>query len=156
MYKKLNSPAEGLERDAQGHRTGFKCMIKLRKRMSQEGFDRYDTRSKLKIRPVVWVYYSSSRAIGLVNGIPLPIMKDDKTMGNWMINNFLMANGETFAIHGYTAGKTKTKVKLTKALALIEVYDVDQGKFAVKKQGRLNRYWFRLSKKKERMRGDMI
>jgi len=149
MYKKLNRPAEGLERDANGHRTGFKCQIKVRKPMSKEGFKKFHPNYRLKVRRTTWSYYSSSKAIGLDNGLPIPIMANNKVMAEWMINNFILASGEVYSVHGYTAGKTATGSKLTRSLAIIEVHDTDTLKYTVKNFGRMNRYWFRTSQKKK-------
>jgi len=84
------------------------------------------------------------------NGIPVEIMANNKLLGDFLINTFLLGSGETFGFYGWTNGKTRTHVKLTRCLFIIEVYDANEMKYAIKKDGRLSRYWFRASKKKDR------
>jgi len=152
MYKSLNRPREGLERDAAGHRTGFKLMLKMRRAMRPEAFSRWGIRQRQHIskHKYVWVYYASTRAIGMPNGVPIEIMANNRRMGEFLVNTFLLQNNETYAIHGWTNGKTRFHCKLTRCLAIIDVLDVEGMKFNVRNDGRLGRYAFRTTKKRER------
>lgn len=148
--RRFSRPREGLERDHLGYRTGFKIYIKVKKRMARESFLRWGHRQRQYIfkHPYVWTYYGSSRAIGLPNGIPVSVMANNRLMGEYLVNNFLLQDGEVYALHGWTNGKTKYHCKLTKILAIIEVHNAEKNSFTVKNDGRLARYFFR-SKKRE-------
>jgi len=122
-------------------------MLKLRKPMSQAGISHYSTQARLKLRRVVWVYYCSSRAIGLPDGIPIAIMRNNKVMVEFLINNCILANGETYALHGYCHKKTKFHVGLTKTLALITVHDTERMTYTLTNTKLLQRYWFRKEEK---------
>lgn len=89
------------------------------------------------------------------DGIPVAMMKDDKTLADFLIENFLLEQGFTYSIHGYTNGRTKTMVKQTKSLMKLEVLDAENLKYNVSGTGRLSRYWFRReTKKKPQRTGD--
>lgn len=143
---------DGLERDKDGHRTGFKIYIKVRRPMSKDGFDRWGSRQKVFIGKsrFIWKYYSSTRALGYPNGIPEPMITcaTNKALGEWLINYAYLSEGETYAIYswrGYTK-KNPTPV-LTKPLAIIEVMSIEKLAFKFTKFGRLSRYYFRKQEK---------
>jgi len=147
----LNTPAEGLERDEQGHRTGFKLLIRVRRPMSDTGYLRWGriARRSISKSKWVWQYYASTKAMGLPNGVPIQLLSDDKTMAEYLIPTFLLTEGYTYSLQGWTPAKTKTHVKVTKTLALITVHDAENLKYTVTNTARLNRYWFRQPKKKQ-------
>jgi hypothetical protein len=144
----FNRPRTGLERDADGHRTGFKLYIKVRKPMSDDGFRRYGAKARVNIAKskYIWKYYTSTRAMGLINGVDIEIMKTNKSLGEYLITFAGLSEGEMYGLYGWTAGKTKTFVKLTKPLAIIEIQNVEKMAFKFTKYGRLNRYFFRQKK----------
>jgi hypothetical protein len=144
----------GLERDQEGKRIGFKCQIKLRKPMARESFKRWGIKQRIHIakHPTVWVYYASSRAIGLPQGIPISIMKNNKVMVDYLIDTFLLGNGEVFALHGYCHKKTAYHCGLTKILARIEIYDAEKKLYKITQTGLLSRYWFRREERARRKR----
>lgn len=149
--RKFNKPRQGLERDNKGHRTGFKIYIKVRKPMSPESFLRWGIKQRSHIGKSKWIWkhYSSSTELGYKNGLDIEIMKTNKALGEWLITYAGLAEGEQYAIHGWTAGKTKTHVKLTKPLAIIEIQSIEKMSFKFTNYGRLNRYWYRREEKKE-------
>lgn len=146
----FNKPREGLERDAKGHRTGFKLYIKVRKPMNPESFNRWGAKQRVHIgkSKFVWKHYSSSTALGYPNGVDLEVMKTNKALGEWLITYAGIEENTPYAIYGWTAGKTKTHVKLTKPLAIIEVTSIEKMAFKVTHYGRLGRYHFRKEEKK--------
>ena len=150
--RKFNRPAEGLERDKDGHRTGLKLQVKVKRRMSDEGFRRWSSYSKKQIAKhrFVHVVFHSTKQAGLPNGVPINIMSDPQLMGRYLIDLFYLADGETYSFHSWTAGRTRTHVKLTKRLFDLEVHNADQHKFTISNDWRLRRYWFRKGKKPER------
>ena len=151
MVRHFNKKKQGVERDSAGHRTGFPLVIRCRTRMSNEGYDRWGKRLKKHIAKSRYVFkpYSSTRAIGMPEGIPVEVMKDDSVLGAYLIRTFLLAQGEEYSIQGFTGGKTKTHVKFTKTLFTINVLDADcdPPKFQLTGSGSLNRYFFRAKKK---------
>lgn len=157
-HRIFNRPREGLERDSDGHRTGFKLYIKVRSRISYDGWRRLGTRLKINFSksPYRWKYYTSTRAMGLVNGVDIEVMKTNKALGTWLITFAGLSENEIYGIYGFTAGKTKTHVKFTKCLALIEVQSVEKMSFRFTKASRLEHYWFRKeeAKKRRKMWGD--
>lgn len=140
------------ERDEHGDRTGFKVYIKIRRPMQPLSWKRWSRhlRQYIAKHKYVWVFYSSSRSIGLPNGVPVEVMKDNDTMARYFINTFILQDGETFAIHGWCAGRTKTRTQLTPALALITVHDAENMKYTVSNYWRLSRYGFRKNTQKEK------
>jgi len=133
------------ERDKDGHRTGMKILIRVRQPMSPSGWKRWGIKQRAHIArsKFVWHYYSSSRAIGLKNGVPVEVFKDNKTLATYLIDRFLLQEGMTYAIQGFTVGSSKTGIKFTKTLFMITVHDADTYKADIYKDGRLNRYFFR-------------
>ena len=150
MERTFSRPREGLERDADGHRTGFKVYIKILRPMYPESFKRWGLKQRVHIakHKTIWDYYSTSKAIGEPNGIPIAAMANNKTMGEYIITHYYLASGETYQVYGWTNKKTKTKVGFTKALFNITVHDADKLRFDVTKDGRLSRYFFRHEPKK--------
>ncbi len=151
MQRTFSKPRLGLQRDLANHRTGFHIYIKVRKPMSQEGYKRWGNKQKIHIAKSRWVYpyYSCTRASNLPNGVPIDIMATDKTFAEFCIRHFLFDDNKTYYILGWTGGKTKTFVKLTKKLCKITVHDAENLKYEITDTGRLNRYWFRRKSKQE-------
>lgn len=144
-YRTFSRKKAGLSRDADGRRTGFKVLLRIRLPMSEDGFRRWGLRQRTFISRYryVWRLYGSSAGFRLPDGIPITYMRNNQVLGEWLINNFFLQSGETYSLHGWTGAKTPTHCKLTKALAFIEIQDAENLKFVIKKDGRLNRYWFR-------------
>jgi len=140
------------ERDANGHRTGMKLMVKERMRMQPSSFLRWGRKSRAAISKskYVWRTYSSTRAIGEPNGVPVEVMANDKTLAEWCINRFMLADGCTYGFHGWVVGKTRTHVKLTRCLFQLTVHSADAMKYDFHHTGLLNRYFFRKDKKHKR------
>ena len=152
MERKFNRPATGLNRDKDGHRTGMKFQVKMKVPMSQEGYNRWGHKQKKHISKHRYVYktFHSTKQAGLPDGIPIQYLTDDRTMGKYLIDLFYLQNGETYSFHGYTCGKTRSHVKLTKTLFELEVHNADEYKFTIKNAWRFNRYWFKKGKKHTR------
>jgi hypothetical protein len=149
----VNGTNPSLERDAEGHRTGFKVYIKVRRPMSQEGWNRWGAKQKIHIGKsrYIWKYYSSTHALGFPNGIPVSECKTNKSLGEWLINYAYLSEGETYAIYGWRARSKKHPLPvLTKPLAIIEVQNIEKMVFKFSKFGRLSRYHFRQTDKKHR------
>ena len=143
---------KGLERDEHGKRTGFKVYIKVRRRMSRDGFDRWGIYQKLHISksPYIWRYYASSRACGDLNGIPIEIMGDDYKLKRYLIDHFLLETNVLYAIHGWGHRKTPWHVGLTKKLFTIVVLNPETYACKFKTYARFERYWFRREAKERR------
>jgi hypothetical protein len=151
----VNTQNTSLERDADGHRTGFKIYIKVRKPMSADGFRRYGAKARVNIGKsrFVWKYYSSSRAMNMPNGIPIAVCKTNKLLGEYLITFFGLSEGETYGLYGWK-GYTKKKPLpvLTKCLAQITIMDVEKMAFKFTKAGRLERYYWRKTDKPKGVR----
>ena len=140
---------EGRERDTNGHRTGFKIYIKVRRPMSIDGFARWGAKQKVHIgkSKYIWKYYTDTTSLGYPNGIPISECKNNDLLGKWLINFAYLSEGETYAIHSWRNAKTKTHVALTKPLAIIEVMNIEKTAFKFRNYGRLSRYHFRIKEK---------
>lgn len=140
----FSRPATGLQRDVDGHRTGFKLLVRERIPMSNEAYLRWGHKQRRHISKskYVWRVCSSTKNKGMPNGIPIEYMRNNKVMVEFLINNWFLYEG-IFAIQGWTNGKTRTHTKFTPHLAVIQVYSMDRMKYRVMKAGRLDRYWFR-------------
>ena len=146
---------DGLERDIEGHRTGFKIYIKVRRPMSIDGFNRWGTKQKVHIGKsrFTWKYYSSSRALGYPNGVPIEAVKTNKAFGEWLINFAYLTEGEIYAIYSWRGMSKKKPIPvLTKPLMTIEVLNIEKLAFKISKDGRMSRYWFRIKDKPRGMR----
>jgi hypothetical protein len=154
MMRKFNRPREGLERDKDGHRTGFKLMVRIKKNMSLEGWNRFSAFSKRAIAKhrFVYVTFHSTKQAGIPNGVPINIMADEKIMARYLIDLFYLMDGETYSFHSWTAGKTKTHCKLTHKLFDLEVISADNYKYRITNDFRIKRYWFRKNTKKHTRR----
>lgn len=150
VHRNFSPKRGGLERDADGHRTGFKIYIKVRRPMSADGWSRWGLRQRPHIGKsrYIWKYYTSTKALGYSNGVPVSECKTNKALGEWLINYAYLSEGEIYAIHGWREAKTKTHTALTKPLAIIEVQNIEKMAFKFSKFGRLSRYSFRKDNKK--------
>lgn len=145
MRNFVNTQNTNLERDAEGHRTGFKIYIKVRKPMSVDGFSRWGTKQKVHVgkSKYIWKYYSSSRSLGYVQGIPIENCKTDKALITFLITFAGLGEGETYAIHGWRGKSKRYPIPLlTRALIVVTIQDVEKMAFKVTKT-RMGRYWFR-------------
>jgi hypothetical protein len=149
----VNGTNPNLERDAEGHRTGFKVYIKVRRPMSDDAFRRWGIKQRVHVGKsrYVWKYYTSTHALGYEQGVPIEFCKNNKSFGEWLINYAYLSEGETYAIYSWRGySKKKPLPVLTKALAIIEVQNVEKLAFKFSKFGKMSRYWFRRDNKKAR------
>lgn len=139
------------ERDAEGHRLGFRFILFVRQPMSAEAYLRWGKKSRVAISKSKWVWrpYASTRSMGMPGGAPPEMFKDDNTMGNYLLSRFFLSDGETYGLRSWVQGRTKTHVKLTRTLALIQVHNSEKGSFTISRSGRLSRYWFRKTTSKK-------
>ena len=155
MRNFVNTQNKNLARDSKGQRTGFKVYIKVRKPMSDEGFKRLGVKLRVNFgkHKLIWKYYTCSRHLGYPDGIPAPLINcsTNKALGTWLITYGGLSNGEVYAIHSWRGKSMKHKIPvLTKALAIIEVQDVEKMAFKFSKDGRLKRFWFRKQEDKNK------
>jgi hypothetical protein len=152
MVRNFSPKDATAQRDADGHRTGLKILIRARVPMQPSSWKRWGIKQRVHISKskFVYRYYSSSRAVGLKDGVPVEMFKDNKTLAAYLIDRFLLQDGMTYAIQGFTVGSSKTGIKFTRTLFMITVHSADGYKADIYKDGRLNRYFFRKEKKRAR------
>lgn len=154
MRNFVNTQNKTLERDKDGHRTGFKIYIKVRKPMSKDGWDRWGIKQRIHIgkSKYVWKYYSSTRAMNMPNGVPIEFCKSEKSLAIWLITYMGLSEGETYAIHSWRGLSKKYPLPvLTKPLMIITILDVEKLAFKITKSGRYKRYWFTKTEDKTHM-----
>lgn len=141
-----------LKRGSDGRRVAMKFQVKIKKPMSQEGWNRWSNFAKRNIAKSRWVFctWHSTKQAGLPDGIPIENLIDNRTMGRYLIDLFYLADNETYYFHGFSLGRTKTRVKLSKCLFKITVHNSDQYKFTITDDWRFNRMWFRKNTKKHK------
>ena len=128
------------------HKPGLKINIHYREGITKEGFKRWS----IKLRPYIakspwtWRHYASTadkmyvKANGC-NYVPNEILKDDKTLVEFLLDNFLFTQG-TYKLHGHSHRKTKYKSGFSGALMFIAMYDPEKRIYEIYRSGNLNRY----------------
>ena len=153
---------DNLNRDRFGYRTGLKILIRQKSPMSADGFLRWGVKQRVHIgkSKFVWKYYSSSRAMNMLDGIPVQYLKTDREFGIFLINYFYLGAGQTYTIQGWTHRRTSfgrggRGVGFTKKIFEIQVYNPEKYAFKIL-SSTLNRYWFRTqeNERKRRMWGE--
>jgi hypothetical protein len=149
---KLDKVNPNLKRGDDGRRLAVKFQIKVRQPMSQEGWNRWGAMQKKHISKSKFIFkvWHSTKQVGLSDGILIQYLVDNRTMGRYLIDLFYLADNETYWFHGFSLGRTKTRVKLTKCLFKITIHDADHYKFTITDDWRFNRMWFRKGKKNTR------
>lgn len=156
VHRNFIQKREGLNRDADGHRTGFKFMLKRYRPMSKDGFDRWSAPLKVHIgkHQTVQKFYTCNRDLGYDDGVPEPLIncKTNDAFGKWLITYAGCGEGEKYGLYSWRGKSSKKNAPavLTKQLATIEILSVDKMVTRFTKFGRLSRYWFRRSEDKNK------
>lgn len=147
---KLDKVNPNLKRGEDGRRVSIKFQVKIRQPMSQEGWNRWGAMQKKHISKSKFVFktWHSTKQVGLPDGIPIQYLVDNKTMGRYLIDLFYLADNETYWFHGFSLGRTRTRIKLSKVLFKIKILDANNYKYEITEDWRLNRMWFRKNTKR--------
>ena len=110
--------------------------------MTKEGFERWGQKQKKHINKSLTVHKPNL----LLREIPPQVFETDTNLAEYLLQ--YLPEG-TYRANGWMNGATRTRIKFTKTLFNIEIYDTEKGHYKIFNTRRLNYYGIRRNKNKQ-------